>query len=330
MIKDKLEIFIITYNRCKSLENTLDALLSKNSPVRDVNITIIDNNSTDNTNIMVLSKKTHNVHYIKNKRNVGLAGNYCKALELVSKQYYWILADDDSYCWDAWKDVEEAITNNADFIILSNIVPKLLGNSKASAILASGWLHSVIINSKYLEDDVVAYAYNEIPTIYPQISVSCNYINKGGGNKIITTTQDIVLYGNKKEDTSIKNFNEYNFNRIPSKKIIHPRIQYNEYYANLILACRNIHDDIIYNKMIWWLLQASTHIKIKNIYYNIFVENSSKIMFMNMFFVLPFYFKIKMIFGLFLSPFFIIRKVIKKNCHTLLPTIKQFLTGVKK
>ena len=327
MLEEKLEIFIITYNRCKSLQNTLNMLLDKKSPVKSLSITVLDNNSTDKTSQVVeaIQQKHSNLYYIKNKKNVGLSGNYCKALELVSKEYYWLIADDDSYNWSAWSEVEERINCSADFIIVSNIVPRILKNSKASAILASGWLPSVIIKSTYLSDDVVSYAYNEIATIYPQISVSCNLINKGSGNLIKVVSKDIVSYGNKAEDTRIKDFKSYDFNRIESdKKIIHPRLKFYNYYSNLILACRNIKDDDVFKEMLFWLLASKDcHIRINDVWVNIFLGNTSKVLFTNMFVVLPFEYQLKFILGFFTAILSFLKKIIKEKRRALKKSIKQ-------
>jgi GT2 family glycosyltransferase len=51
-IKEKLQIILITYNRQRHLRNTLEALFSMESPVRDLSFTIFDNASDDGTNIL--------------------------------------------------------------------------------------------------------------------------------------------------------------------------------------------------------------------------------------------------------------------------------------
>ena len=46
---EKLQIIIVTYNRAKYLERTLNCLLDKDSPVREIDILVQDNCSSDNT-----------------------------------------------------------------------------------------------------------------------------------------------------------------------------------------------------------------------------------------------------------------------------------------
>ncbi|XVJ50983.1 MAG: glycosyltransferase [Vampirovibrio sp.] len=44
-----LELILITYNRVNHVENTFQQLLKDDSPVRDLPILVLDNNSTDAT-----------------------------------------------------------------------------------------------------------------------------------------------------------------------------------------------------------------------------------------------------------------------------------------
>ena len=46
-IAEKLDIFLITYNRAPYLKKTLEQLFSAESPIKNFPITIIDNNSTE-------------------------------------------------------------------------------------------------------------------------------------------------------------------------------------------------------------------------------------------------------------------------------------------
>ena len=73
-ISEKLEIFLITYNRAKKLENTLNQIFAENSPVKNFDITVIDNNSTDSTREVVIKFQTlnGNLKYEKNKYNIEL------------------------------------------------------------------------------------------------------------------------------------------------------------------------------------------------------------------------------------------------------------------
>ena len=52
-IKDKLQIYLITYNRKIQLEHTLKQILAKDSPIRNFDITILDNASTDGASELI-------------------------------------------------------------------------------------------------------------------------------------------------------------------------------------------------------------------------------------------------------------------------------------
>ena len=116
MLKDVLEIILITYNRKPCLERTLNALFAENSPVKDLDITIIDNASTDATpELLAQFKQKHsNLKVIRNNKNIGPNANIAKIFEIAQKPYFWPLCDDDTYDFSAWQDVENAIKQQAD------------------------------------------------------------------------------------------------------------------------------------------------------------------------------------------------------------------------
>ena len=74
MLKNKLEIFVITYNRAEKLKSTLEKLADNRSPVRNFDVKILDNASTDNTENICheFVQKHPNFTYVRNKINVGI------------------------------------------------------------------------------------------------------------------------------------------------------------------------------------------------------------------------------------------------------------------
>jgi glycosyltransferase involved in cell wall biosynthesis len=119
-IEDKLEIVIPTFNRCEKLGITFSYLLGENSPVKNCDITILDNCSTDDTPNLVkkIAEKNPNVRYRRNARNIGAWENDSRGHEITSKEYLWSLGDNDTYDWTYWKQVEEAIENGVDVIVV--------------------------------------------------------------------------------------------------------------------------------------------------------------------------------------------------------------------
>lgn len=87
---DDIQIFVTTHNRASLLKETLQSILAQTVPIK--NITVLDNESTDNTAEIVLQLKDRGVHYV---HTTGFLGNFKKAQELVSRPYCMLFHDDD-------------------------------------------------------------------------------------------------------------------------------------------------------------------------------------------------------------------------------------------
>ncbi len=85
-----IQIFITTYNRASLLQETLNNLLSQT--IRPDKITVLDNNSSDNTRQLVLSYADKGVEYVPTH---GFLGNFKKARQIVSRPYCMLFHDDD-------------------------------------------------------------------------------------------------------------------------------------------------------------------------------------------------------------------------------------------
>ena len=109
MLKEKLEIFLITYNRADYLERTLEQLLE--GPFAGCKITLMDNCSPDRT--PEVSQKFQpqfpDMKIVRHKKNIGACANYLRAVELSQAPFTWVLCDDDTFDWSDCSDVIEAI-----------------------------------------------------------------------------------------------------------------------------------------------------------------------------------------------------------------------------
>ena len=132
MRNQSIEIILITYNRKKHLQNTFNQIFAEESPIKDFPITILDNKSTDGTSELIEEYriKFPNIKHIINNRNIGGNANIARAFEIASKEYVWILCDDDEYDFTHWKDVEKAIEENYDAIVIGG------GHAGAESALA--------------------------------------------------------------------------------------------------------------------------------------------------------------------------------------------------
>ncbi len=180
MLKEKLQIILITYNRAKYLRPSLESIFSADSPVKDFDITIVDNNSTDETAQIVKEFKANfpNLKYKKNRYNIGGNANIARAFELPEKEYFWILCDDDSYDWSCWGEVEKAVAENRDLIVVSNYELRK-GVVWGTLVNQLTFVPAAIYKTANVTNDVIQNAGFNIPFLFPHLSLICSLINNG-------------------------------------------------------------------------------------------------------------------------------------------------------
>ena len=86
-------VCIPTYNRSALLRSSLQSVLWQS--LRDVEVIVSDNASTDDTEDVVRSFRDPRVVYDRNPENVGLFANLSRCLRLGSGRYRVVLPDDD-------------------------------------------------------------------------------------------------------------------------------------------------------------------------------------------------------------------------------------------
>ena len=208
-IAEKLDIFLITYNRAPYLKRTLEQLFSAESPIKNFPITIIDNNSTDSTADVIKSfqAKFPNIIYKKNKINIGGNGNIARTFELAQKEYIWILCDDDNYCWDSWSDVEKYVEAGAEAIVVGGVdYPKV---GIANLFAQTTFLPGVIYKTSNIDETVIVNMQYNISNMFPHLALSSKLINENKEFKI-TTSEIVTYYGQNEmpiEKTYVRGYN---------------------------------------------------------------------------------------------------------------------------
>ncbi len=190
-IKDKLQIYLITYNRAKNLEYTFEQILAKDSPIKDFDITILNNNSTDGTDELVneYCSKYSNLKHVKNKHNIGGNANIVKAYtEYANKEYIWLLCDNDIYNWDSWHEVENAIENDFDCILT-----KTCKDTDAEIFHQANFAPACIFKTKIITDTVIANMYDNIRNLFPHLALIAKVINDK--TNVYIVKKDIVNIG---------------------------------------------------------------------------------------------------------------------------------------
>ena len=172
-IRDKLQIYIITYNRIKKFKSTLDTIL--NSPVKSFDMTILDNASTDGTSELIedYCQKYSNLKHIRHSHNIGGNANICRAFEMGAssgKEYFWVLCDDDKYDFSNWCEVEERIRANDDVICLCDYVfPSQDKKTYPSyQIFQLTFVPAGIYKTELITGDVLINMYDAILTMFQQ------------------------------------------------------------------------------------------------------------------------------------------------------------------
>ncbi|MBP5429396.1 MAG: glycosyltransferase family 2 protein [Elusimicrobiaceae bacterium] len=236
MLKNVLQIILITYNRSNQLKKTFEQIFSVSSPIKDFNITIIDNNSTDDTAKIVAEyqKKFSNLSYIKNKHNIGGNANIMKAFYLATYEYVWVLADNDHYCFDAWNQVENFIKEKADAIVISRYErPEI---DIAQLYTQATFLPGIIYKTANIDDTVMGNMSYGIAIMFPHLALFAKLINENKDIRIIT--QSIVSVGNNNDEKTGK----YIYTRGYKDHSLHPYLRDMNWlagYANAIQFVQN-------------------------------------------------------------------------------------------
>ena len=201
-VKDKLQIILITYNRAGYVEKTFNQIFADNSPVKNCDFLVLDNNSDDETEHVVKhwQSKFSNITYSKNKYNLGISGNIAKAMEVADKDYVWIIGDDDKYDFSNWEEVEYAINNKEQIICIARYaIPQHVKQEISYQLLQLTFITGGIYCTKLFNDTTVKNAFDNIYTLFPHIAPVVYYLNYGG--KIYVVDKAISDNGMDSENT---------------------------------------------------------------------------------------------------------------------------------
>lgn len=176
-MKNILEIMLITYNRKQHLQNTFDQIFAENSPIKNFDITILNNNSVDGSTELIEEYrfKFPNIKHIIHNRNIGGNANIARAFEIVRKKFFWILCDDDEYDWNSWGEVELAIKKDYDAIVVANYMNPSVDT--ACLIKQLSFVPGGIYKSIDITDTIMVNIEFNIYSMFPHLIHVCNLIN---------------------------------------------------------------------------------------------------------------------------------------------------------
>ena len=110
-----ISVIIPTYNRAEKLIRSINSVTSQS--VKDIEIIIVDDGSTDNTFECVSNIKDERIRYIKLENNSG--GGYARNIGILNAQGDYIAFQDSDDVWYQNKlevELKKLISNNADLV----------------------------------------------------------------------------------------------------------------------------------------------------------------------------------------------------------------------
>ncbi|MBR1539886.1 MAG: glycosyltransferase family 2 protein [Clostridia bacterium] len=126
MESNKILAIVVTYNRKELLKENLDALIHQTK--NDFDILVIDNASSDGTDILVkeYKEKYNNIYFHGLAQNVGGAGGFYKGMQIAYEKNYdyaWIMDDDTIPNATALEELWNVKNNlNNEFSFLNSLV----------------------------------------------------------------------------------------------------------------------------------------------------------------------------------------------------------------
>ena len=181
-LESQLEIILPTYNRKAHLEFTLSQLTAPESPVKNCKITVQDNASTDGTDEVIhhFATKFSNITHIRRPKNIGGNANIARAFETARAPYVWIVCDDDSFNWDAWPELQEALLSGEYDILLTRKDDLQGTNELAKIVRQLTFLPAGIYKTSNITSGVLVNMHANVVNLFPHLAVVCEVLNKKG------------------------------------------------------------------------------------------------------------------------------------------------------
>lgn len=188
MIRDRLEIFIFTYNRAAHLAATLGQFAQ--GPLKECSITVLDNASTDSTPGVVadFAGRLPALRHVRHPKNIGGLANYLRAAELASKEYCWVVCDDDAFDFDKFGDVIQLLEEGEVDAVSVGVAGHGLtlgwrGNCRELArrepfFLAHSFVPSLIFRSTLFDSIVLRAGYDNIDTMFPHFPFLASLVRR--------------------------------------------------------------------------------------------------------------------------------------------------------
>ncbi len=128
MTEPLVSICIPTYNRATIITKAIDSALSQT--YKNIEVIVVDNASTDNTEEIVLGYDDPRLRYVRNSENLGLFGNFNRCIELYKGEFLHILHSDDYIDSDFTEKCVDFFKKNQD-VWLTSSSSRVISSEKA-------------------------------------------------------------------------------------------------------------------------------------------------------------------------------------------------------
>lgn len=148
---EKLDVFVLTYNRAKYLRIMLESLCTQTAT--GFKIKVLNNCSTDNTLEVVKEIQDkypdRNIEVITNEKNLGNTGNFKRSQEIAENEYTAIFHDDDAVHPEYIETAMSILNNNKNIVMCSGGALGLFNvdNSNWNILYKSYFLYPQYIGS---------------------------------------------------------------------------------------------------------------------------------------------------------------------------------------
>lgn len=198
-----LEPILITYNRAHYLEKTLCSFFE--AGLTSMRLHVLDNASTDTTPnvVMRFQERWPNLHYHRNKYNIGGNANILRAIELSDSEYHWVIGDDDEWYLSDLQELIAILTSGMPDIIRLGWQASHMSRGKTldseelrhhepmffgSLSMISATILRCSLIAQYLRQ-----SYQNISNFYPQL-IPCILANQESKMSVYTVKQDLMLH----------------------------------------------------------------------------------------------------------------------------------------
>ena len=111
--KPTISFCIPTYNRAELVEKTVKKILEY--PNNDIEVVIVDNDSPDNTSLLLNSIKDRRLSYHKNETNIGAALNIIQTFIKAKGEWVFPLSDEDKVTPEIIKRIISILNEEVSF-----------------------------------------------------------------------------------------------------------------------------------------------------------------------------------------------------------------------